>query len=134
MTALLADPFCRLHDTGPGHPEQPARFDAALRGIGEWPLTAYEPRAATAEEIGLCHDLGYIQIARRDVEAGRSQLSTGDTDVCPRSFEVALRGVGTVLTAVDLVMAGGSQNAFCAVRPPGHHATADRGMEVLPFR
>jgi acetoin utilization deacetylase AcuC-like enzyme len=133
MTALLADAFCKLHDTGPAHPERPARFDAAVRGLSEWPLNSFEPRSATAEEIALCHDLAYIQTARRDVQAGRHQLSTGDTEVCPRSFEVALRAVGAVLTAVDLVMSGTFPNAFCAVRPPGHHATPDRGMGFCLF-
>ncbi len=133
MTALLADPFCKLHDTGPENPERPARFDAAVRGLSEWPVTPFEPRSATSEEIALCHELGYIQLARRDVEAGRSHLSTGDTDISPRSFDVALRATGAVLTAVDLVMSGASRNAFCAVRPPGHHATSDRGMGFCLF-
>src|SRR5712671_2870059 len=103
-TAFLADPIAKEHDPGPGHPEQPARWDAAVRGLGEYKPTDVRPRAATEAELALCHTLKYIGIARRDVEQGAHSLSTGDTDIGPRSFEVALRGAGTCLNAVDLVM------------------------------
>ena len=133
MTALLADPTARLHDPGPGHPEQPARFDAVLRGFAGWPLTSFTSREATSDEIALCHDPAYIRIARHDVEAGLSELSTGDTQLSPKSYEAAARGVGTVLTAVDLVFTGEYSHAFCGVRPPGHHATRSRGMGFCIF-
>jgi acetoin utilization deacetylase AcuC-like enzyme len=132
-TAFLADPISKEHDTGPGHPEQPARWDAAVRGLGDLTLTATPPRAATADELALCHTPDYIRTARRDVEAGRSALSTGDTDISPRSFEAAVRATGTCLNAVDLVMTGEARNAFCIVRPPGHHATPNRGMGFCLF-
>ncbi len=133
MTALLADPFSKMHDPGPGHPEQPERFDAAMRGLSSWPLTPFPPRAATPDELALSHDRRYIDGTRREVDAGLDQLSTGDTQVSSKSFEVASRGVGTVLTAVDLVLSGEYRNAFCVVRPPGHHASADRGMGFCLF-
>ena len=133
VTAFLADPVSKEHDTGPGHPEQPARWDAAVRGLGELTLTAMAPRAATMDELALCHTPEYIRTAQRDVLAGRSALSTGDTDISPRSFDVAVRAAGTCLHAVDLVMAGEARNAFCIVRPPGHHATPDRGMGFCLF-
>jgi acetoin utilization deacetylase AcuC-like enzyme len=60
-------------------------------------------------------------------------LSTGDTDIGPRSFEVALHAAGTCLNAVDMVMKGSVENAFCIVRPPGHHASANRGMGFCLF-
>ena len=75
----------------------------------------------------------YIRTARRDVERGLAALSTGDTDICPRSFEAAVRATGLCLNAVDLVVGGEAQSAFCIVRPPGHHATPNRGMGFCLF-
>jgi len=90
-------------------------------------------REANADELALCHTPEYIRLAKREIEAGFSQLSTGDADVSPRSYEVAVRATGTVLHAVDTVIARSAQNAFCVVRPPGHHATPDRGMGFCVF-
>src|SRR5580704_8325598 len=81
QTAFLADPIAKEHNTVPGHPERPARWDAAIRGLGDAPLTAVPPREATREELKLCHTPGYIDIARQDVETGQATLSTGDTDI-----------------------------------------------------
>ena len=133
MTAFLADPIAKEHDTTPGHPERPARWDAAIRGLGGASLAEVPPREATREELKLCHTPGYIDTARRDVETGRASLSTGDTDICPRSWDAALHAVGTCLNGVDLVMGSRADNAFCIVRPPGHHATPDRGMGFCLF-
>jgi acetoin utilization deacetylase AcuC-like enzyme len=87
-----------------------------------------QPRTATDEELALCHTREYLRSAQRDVESGRPFLSTGDTDVTPNSWNVAVRAAGGVLNAVDAVMTGAARNAFCVVRPPGHHATPNRGM------
>jgi acetoin utilization deacetylase AcuC-like enzyme len=133
QTAFLADPIAKEHDPGPGHPEQPARWDAAVRGLGENRLADAEPRSATLDELVLCHTMEYVETAERDVERGLGVLTTGDTDVSPRSFDVALRAAGTCLNAIDLVMEGGATNAFCIVRPPGHHASAARGMGFCLF-
>jgi acetoin utilization deacetylase AcuC-like enzyme len=132
-TAFLADPIAKEHETSPGNPEQPARWDAAVRGLGDYALTPVAPRAATEGELALCHSLKYVGIARHDVESGAATLSTGDTDIGPRSFDVALRAVGTCLNAVDLIMQEKASNAFCIVRPPGHHASASRGMGFCLF-
>jgi len=131
-TALLIDPIYREHLVGRHHPERPERFDAVVQGLQEAGLLdrlgRVDRRAATEDELLLCHSREYIETARRDVEAGLPQLSTGDTDITPNSWDIAVLAVGGVLNAVDAVVSGKARNAFCAVRPPGHHATRNRGM------
>jgi acetoin utilization deacetylase AcuC-like enzyme len=112
-------------------------LDAVLRGLGEAGLlnrlARVDARAATQEELLLCHTREYLSTAKRDVESGRPYLSTGDTDITANSWEVAARAAGGVLNAVDAVVSGKARNAFCAVRPPGHHATPNRGMGFCLF-
>ena len=132
-TAILADPKLREHLAGrEDHLERPERYHAvigALEGAGLMRhLLPLHPRTATEEELLLCHTPAYLRTARTDVEAGRPWLSTGDTDITPNSWEIATRAAGGVLNAVDAVFTGQANNAFCAVRPPGHHANAGRGM------
>jgi acetoin utilization deacetylase AcuC-like enzyme len=132
-TAFLADPVAKEHDTGRGHPERPSRWDAAVRGLAAHKIAEAAPRSATEDELALCHSLEYIRTARRDVEQGLPALSTGDTAICPRSFDAAVRAAGLCLNAVDLVVSGAARSAFCVVRPPGHHATPTRGMGFCLF-
>ncbi len=131
-TALFADPRCREHLNGHNHPERPERFDAILdelrrAGLLER-LTPLSSRSATLEELQLCHTREYLETAQHDIAAGYGHLTTGDTDVTPNSWEIALVAAGGVLNAVDAVAAGQASNAFCVVRPPGHHATPAHGM------
>jgi acetoin utilization deacetylase AcuC-like enzyme len=142
QTALLADPLYRQHDTGPGHPEQPDRFDAVVSALDRSGLTPgllrIHPRPATEDEIALCHGRGYIEKVHLEILSGADELSTGDTVVSPRSWDVALNAAGGILNAVDAVVQGSSQhgpvqNAFCVVRPPGHHARPDQGMGFCIF-
>jgi acetoin utilization deacetylase AcuC-like enzyme len=137
ITALVADPVCREHLKGRRHPECPERFDAVLGALGEAGLLervlTLEPRSATIDELALIHTRDYLEVARHDVVSGCRHLSTGDTDIGPDSWDVAARAAGGVLNAVDAVFAGRARNAFCAVRPPGHHANAGRGMGFCLF-
>ena len=133
MTGLLADPACKEHQTGSRHPERPERFDAALGALEGLDLVPIQPRLATEDEIALCHSRQYIRLAEREIMSGLHELSTGDTIISPRSWDPALHATGGVLNAVDAVMDGSVQNAFCIVRPPGHHATPTRGMGFCIF-
>ncbi len=136
-TAILADPIYKLHDPGAGHPERPERYDAVVEGLARTGLMKslgrIEARSATEDEIALCHSHAYIQKVKRDIGAGARELSTGDTNIGPRSLEVALEAVGGVLNAVDAVVDRKAQNAFCVVRPPGHHARPEQGMGFCIF-
>jgi len=133
-TVLSADPICRDHLAGRNdQPEIPERFDVVVEALSPLNLPLTEPRSATADELALCHTREYLAIAHHDVASGRPYLSTGDTDIGPNSFDVAARAAGGVLNAVDAVLTGRAHNAFCAVRPPGHHATASRGMGFCLF-
>jgi acetoin utilization deacetylase AcuC-like enzyme len=131
-TGLVAEPFCKAHDTGLGHPERPERFDAVMDALEDAGLRKHlvriESRDATREELLLCHTSDYLDGAESDIRGGATELSTGDTSVSESSWEVALRATGSVLSAVEGVMESRVQNAFCVVRPPGHHATRSRGM------
>ena len=136
-TGWLDDPIFREHDTGAGHPECAARCDAIVMGIGEAGLESQleriRIRPATVDEIALCHARSYIALVEQEVESGRRVLSTGDTHIRDDSYVAAMYAAGGVLAAVDAVMAGDVANAFCCVRPPGHHATGDRGMGFCIF-
>lgn len=136
-TGLLLDAVYRAHDTGPDHPESGARIMAILeslqkRGLADECIPLPQQPAEPAD-ILLCHTRGYWETAQSDVVSGARELSTGDTVICPRSMDIALRAVGGVMNAVDAVMTGRVGNAFCAVRPPGHHANAAQGMGFCIF-
>lgn len=131
-TGLVFDDEFLKHDTGAGHPECGQRLVAMRQRFEAEQIfektVGIGVREATAEELRRAHGAGYLALAEREIRGGVRQLSTGDTVVCEDSWEVAVKAAGGVLNAVDAVMAGEVANAFCATRPPGHHATADVGM------
>jgi len=136
-TGLALDTFFKNHDTGDSHPESPARIGAvqaelAFDGLLDQ-LTPLTSNAATDADVRLVHSTNYVHLVRDDVRFGTGMLSTGDTPLSDHSLEVALKATGAVLGAVDDVIAGKVKNAFCAVRPPGHHATPTRGMGFCIF-
>jgi len=137
-TALLLDRDFTGHDPGDHHPEAPGRILAIVDRLEASGLAAECPvvkgRSVTDDEIRLVHTDGYLKTVLAEVDgSGSGQLSTGDTNYGPRSLDVARAAAGGLLNAVDGVIAGDWANAFCAVRPPGHHATPDRGMGFCLF-
>jgi acetoin utilization deacetylase AcuC-like enzyme len=125
------------HVTPAGHPESTHRLEIVMRGLKEsGAVDKMEPiaaRLATRDEVLRCHSAKYFETAKSDVEQGLRMLSTGDTNITERSFDVALLAAGGVMNAVDAVVTGKVQNAFCVVRPPGHHATPVKGMGFCLF-
>jgi acetoin utilization deacetylase AcuC-like enzyme len=93
-------------------------------------LLRITPRRVTDAELMLVHSRSYVDLVRKELSnlTAATNLSTGDTVISPGSFETAQFAAGGVLNAVDAVMARKVKNAFCATRPPGHHATPSRGM------
>jgi acetoin utilization deacetylase AcuC-like enzyme len=133
MTGLAADPICKEHITGPDHPEQPARFDAAVGALVDLPLVRIPPRLANHDEVALCHARKYIQLAEHEIYQGFHELSTGDTVISPKSLDAALRSTGQALNAIDAIVDKRVSNAISIGRPPGHHANAVRGMGFCIF-
>ena len=135
--AIVYHPIYAKHITPLGHPESRERYlvvEKALRKeklVFDWVLA----RSATQEELLLCHSQEYINkvLEETGVCVSIAELSTGDVTICSDSFEVASYAVGGVLTACDLVFTKRVQNAFCPTRPPGHHATENRGMGFCIF-
>lgn len=130
MMVLVTDERAVNHRAGPHHPESPARLGAVLRAA-EAPalrerIVRVEPHSATVEELARVHDRAML--AELEAVRGRSVQLDPDTAVSPDSVDIAERGAGAGLTAVDALREGVASAAFCAVRPPGHHATGSRPM------
>ena len=119
------------HDTGRGHPERPARLEAVLAGlqasgVGD-DLVWVSPRPARREELARVHPADHLDALEEFCAAGGGHLDV-DTSAGPESWDAALLAAGAGLDAVERLDRGEGHAAFCAVRPPGHHATPDRAM------
>ena len=136
-TGLVYSERYLQHATPPGHPESPRRAEVVMKALESegflQRLTRLEPKPAAREDILRCHTPAYFETARADVERGLADLSTGDTNISAESFNVAMMAAGGIITAVDAVVTEEVRNAFCVVRPPGHHATPSRGMGFCLF-
>ena len=134
---LLYDPVFLDHHTGHGHPECPDRVSLAYQAIEKAGLVEksvfLKPQTCQAEALERVHSKSYLAQAEKDIKQGASQLSTGDTSISKDSWEVAQQATGGILGALDQVMSGSIDRAFCLTRPPGHHATPTRGMGFCIF-
>jgi acetoin utilization deacetylase AcuC-like enzyme len=132
---IYDSPVFREHDAGAGHPERPERLDAIRIGLLdadlEGHLESMAPRDATHEELTRVHTPAHV--AAVAATAGRTVRFDADTQAGPRSHAAALLAAGAACDAVDQVLDGALDRAFCVVRPPGHHAEADRAMGFCLF-
>jgi acetoin utilization deacetylase AcuC-like enzyme len=138
-TGLLSHPECLGHVPPPGHPESPARLRAVL-GALERPtfqnLVRIEAPRAAKTDLVRAHDAEYVDIVMGPLAAAAAKGGVqidADTAMSPGSLDAALRAAGAVIAAVDEIHAGRLRNAFCAVRPPGHHAERARAMGFCLF-
>jgi acetoin utilization deacetylase AcuC-like enzyme len=135
-TQVYTHSACLDHDMGAGHPERPARLEAilgALRGPGFAGLDWREAPRADIDQISRAHPRSYVEAILEAVpRSGRVTLDA-DTSLSAGSGEAALRAAGAVCAAVDAVAAGEASNAFCAIRPPGHHAEPTTAMGFCLF-
>jgi acetoin utilization deacetylase AcuC-like enzyme len=136
-TALYTHPDCVLHEMGDGHPESPQRLKAILAALETSGLAARlsvrEAPLAQREHLERVHDARHVDLVFEAAPQSGYAYLDPDTSMNPRSLHAALRAAGAVVAATDAVMAGDATNAFCAVRPPGHHATPTRPMGFCLF-
>ena len=140
-TVFYSHPDCRLHDMGAGHPECPGRLDAIsdhLLATGlDIALEFRDAPNATLDQIARAHTTHYVTEIKDLLEHVRDEGVTKaldpDTVACPATLAAALRAAGAAVAATDDVIAGRARNAFCSVRPPGHHATRDEAMGFCFF-
>ncbi|GLQ47230.1 acetoin utilization protein [Dyella lipolytica] len=136
MLQLYTHAVCLQHDPGPGHAESPARLRAVLQALDQdrfAVLDRIEAPRATREQLLRVHTAAHVdRILSTLPDSGTVRLDE-DTLMSPASAEAGLRAAGALVAAVDAVMQGAATRAFCAVRPPGHHATPDTAMGFCLF-
>lgn len=136
-TGFLYDDRYLLHDTGPYHPEMAERLQAIHKGIREGDLlsrlTSVQADKAELKWIEAVHDRDYIRRFEEVCLSGNRTFDYPDNQMCTETYATALLAVGGILKTIDMVMGGELDNAFCAVRPPGHHAEISKAMGFCYF-
>lgn len=136
-TAFITHPACLEHEMGPHHPECPARLRAVIDAFEASGLMArlsrLEAPEASRAQLVATHEPSYVEAVFDAAPLSGYAYLDPDTSMNPHSLEAALRAAGAVVEGVDLVAQGKVANAFCAVRPCGHHATYDRAMGFCIF-
>ncbi len=134
---ILHDERFKHHDTGYGHPESAARLDAIGAGLEHANLLSravrIEPEPIDMGLLGARHHSDYIERFRQACVAGQRVIDVPDSAICPESYDIALLAAGGTVEAARRVAAGDLGRAFCAVRPPGHHAEQNRSMGFCMF-
>jgi acetoin utilization deacetylase AcuC-like enzyme len=136
MLRLYTHPACLLHDPGPGHAERPARLHAVLQALDHDRFAALdriEAPQAIREQLQRVHSAAHVREILLGAPPDDMLALDPDTVMGPGSTEAALRAAGAMVAAVDAVLGGSARRAFCAVRPPGHHATRDQAMGFCLF-
>jgi acetoin utilization deacetylase AcuC-like enzyme len=135
--ALFTHADCLLHEAEPGHPERPARLVAILNHLIETGLESeleyLSPNPAGIAEFDTIHDSGFVRSLYAAIPSHGIAHVDADTSLGPMSINAAELAAGAVRDAVDLVLRGETRRAFCAVRPPGHHAEEDQAMGFCFF-
>ena len=136
-TGFLYDIRYLLHDTGPYHPEMPERLQMIYKGIedaGLLPsLTRVEAKRASIKLIEAVHSPSYIRRFEEVCLSGNRTMDHQDNQMCSETYDTAVLAAGGVIETARLMMEGQIDNAFCAVRPPGHHAEHDQAMGFCYF-
>ncbi len=132
-TALLTHADCLEHVTPDGHPERVARLEHILHALESLDLDRRTAPLAADDDLLRIHPASHIRNIRSSRPTEGYRQIDGDTFMSPGSVDAAYRAAGAVVRAVDLVLSGDSPNAFCAIRPPGHHAESETAMGFCLF-